>query len=118
MVVPSRLFRKPALLSAMPDLETEDDRLYSIPGSPPNLLREPKGDAFAARNHYAMEIDFEEQPPMFRVSETHQAATWLLHPHAPKVEPPAIVTERIERMRRKERERMASETTEKGGAQA
>lgn len=74
------------LLSAMPDLKTDDDRLYSIPGSPPNLLHEPKGDAFAARNKFAMKIDEKVEPPMFKISETHYAATWLLHPDAPKVE--------------------------------
>ena len=90
-----------ALLSSMPDLETKE-KLDAIPGTPPNMIIPPKGDAFAARNHYAMQIDFEEQPPMFDVSETHQAATWLLHPDAPQVEPPAIVRERIERMKNKQ----------------
>jgi len=88
-----------ALLSSMPDLETKE-KLESIPGTPPNMILPPKGDAFAARNHYAMAIDFEEQPPMFRISDTHTAATWLLHPNAPKVELPAIVRERIERMKK------------------
>jgi len=88
-----------ALLSSMPDLETKE-KLESIPGTPPNMILPPKGDAFAARNHYAMQIDFEEQPPMFQISETHTAATWLLHPNAPKVELPAIVRERIERMKK------------------
>ena len=90
-----------ALLSSMPDLETKE-KLEAIPGRPPNMIIPPKGDAFAARNHYAMQIDFEQQPPMFQVSETHQAATWLLHPNAPKVEPPAIVRERIKRMQMKQ----------------
>ena len=92
-----------ALLSSMPDLETKE-KLDAIPGTPPNMILPPKGDAFAARNQYALEIDFEEQPPMFQITETHSAATWLLHPDAPKVEPPAIVTERIERMLRKEQQ--------------
>ncbi len=90
-----------ALLSSMPDLYTEE-KLEAIPGTPPNMIHPPKGDAFAARNKYAMQIDFEEQPPMFKVSDTHYAATWLLHEKAPKVEPPAIVTERIARMKRLE----------------
>lgn len=90
-----------ALLSSMPDLYTEE-KLEAIPGTPPNMIYPPKGDAFAARNKYAMQIDFEEQPPMFKVSDTHYAATWLLHEKAPKVEPPAIVTERIARMKRLE----------------
>ena len=73
-----------ALLSAMPDLNTKE-RLDAIPGTPPNMIYPPVGDAFAERNPYAMEIDFEQQPPMFEISETHRAATWLLHPDAPKV---------------------------------
>ena len=92
-----------ALLSSMPDLDTKE-KLEAIPGTPPNMIFPPKGDAFAARNKYAMEIDFEAQPPMFQVSDTHYAATWLLHPSAPKVEPPKIVTDRIARMKKKEAE--------------
>lgn len=88
------------LLSAMPDLDTDDDRLYSIPGSPPNLLHEPQGDAFAARNQFAMEIDKKADPPFFRVSDTHVAATWLLHPDAPKVEMPVELKRRLERARK------------------
>lgn len=84
------------LLSAMPDLETADDRLYSIPGSPPNLLHEPVGDAFAARNRFAMVIDKKAEPPLFKVSETHYAATWLLHPDAPAFEMPKELKERLE----------------------
>ena len=87
-----------ALLSSMPDLDTTDV-LESIPGTPPNMIYPPKGDAFAERNKFALEIDFELQPPLFEVSETHYAATWLLHPNAPKVDPPKIVTDRIERMK-------------------
>ncbi|MDE6129623.1 MAG: ABC transporter ATP-binding protein [Lachnospiraceae bacterium] len=89
-----------ALLSAMPDLET-NERLEAIPGTPPNMIYPPVGDAFADRNKYALKIDFEAQPPMFKISETHAAATWLLHPDAPKVEPPKIITERIARMKAK-----------------
>ena len=88
-----------ALLASIPDLDTKE-KLESIPGTPPNMLFPPKGDAFAARNKYALAIDFEEQPPMFQISPTHYAATWLLHPNAPKVKPPEIVTERIRRMQK------------------
>ena len=88
-----------ALLSSMPDLETKE-KLEAIPGTPPNMIFPPKGDAFAERNKYALEIDFELQPPLFEVSETHYAATWLLHPNAPKVNPPKIITDRIERMKK------------------
>lgn len=90
-----------ALLASMPDLETKD-KLSSIPGTPPNMIDPPKGDAFAARNQYAMQIDFKYEPPLFQVSDTHYAATWLLHPKAPKVRPPAIVTNRIQRRNPKE----------------
>ena len=87
-----------ALLSSMPDLDT-NERLEAIPGTPPNMIYPPVGDAFADRNKYALEIDFEMQPPMFKITETHHAATWLLHENAPKVDPPKIVTDRIERMK-------------------
>lgn len=87
-----------ALLASMPDLDTKE-KLDAIPGTPPNMIFPPAGDAFAARNKYAMQIDFEEQPPLFEITPTHYAATWLLHPDAPKVEPPKIVTDRIKRMR-------------------
>ena len=84
----------------MPDLDTDDDRLYSIPGSPPNLLHEPAGDAFAPRNRFALKIDEKAHPPFFKISETHSAATWLLHPDAPKVEMPIELKERLERARK------------------
>ena len=89
-----------ALLSSMPDLDTKE-KLDAIPGTPPNMIYPPEGDAFAARNKYAMQIDYEEQPPQFAVSDTHWAATWLLHPDAPKVEIPKTISDRIERMRKK-----------------
>ena len=89
-----------ALLSSMPDLDTKE-KLDAIPGTPPNMIYPPVGDAFADRNKYAMQIDFEQQPPEFAVSDTHWAATWLLHPDAPKVEVPKIITDRIARMKQK-----------------
>lgn len=87
------------LISSMPSLDAKDEELYVIPGTPPDLLHPPKGDAFAPRNEYAMQIDLEEQPPMFKVSETHYAATWLLHPDAPKVEPPEAVKSRMHKFK-------------------
>ena len=86
-----------AILSSMPDMETKE-KLEAIPGTPPDMIYPPAGDAFAPRNQYALQIDFEKQPPFFRISDTHYAATWLLHPDAPSVSPPAIVRERIARM--------------------
>ena len=88
------------LLSAMPDMDTDDDRLYSIPGSPPNLLHEPPGDAFADRNPFALAIDKKAAPPFFQVSPTHKAATWLLHPDAPKIDMPKELKARLERARK------------------
>lgn len=87
------------LLSAMPDLETKGERLYTIPGSPPNLLHKIQGDPFAARNAYALNIDSRLEPPMFKITQTHRAATWLLHPAAPKIELPQELKERIDRMK-------------------
>ena len=66
------------------------------------MIYPPVGDAFAERNKYALKIDFEMEPPIFKVSDTHTAATWLLHPDAPKVEMPKIIRERIARMNKAE----------------
>lgn len=80
------------LMASMPSLETAgNEKLEAIPGTPPDLTNPPKGDAFAPRNPYALQIDYEEEPPMFQVSPTHFAKTWLLHPDAPQVEPPEAV---------------------------
>lgn len=80
------------LLSSMPDLETEGSTaLRAIPGSPPDLVHPPKGDAFAARSEYALAIDFKEAPPWYRVSPTHYVRSWLLDERAPKVDPPELV---------------------------
>ena len=83
-----------ALLSSIPDVDSKE-KLEAIPGTPPNMIYPPKGDAFALRSKYAMNIDFREEPPYFKLSDTHYAATWLLDPRAPKVEMPKIVSERI-----------------------
>ncbi len=94
-----------ALLSSMPDLNSSD-RLTAIQGTPPNMLFPPKGDAFAERNPYAMEIDFKEEPPIFKINDNHYAATWLLHPDAPKVDIPQLIQDRIKRMEDKSKEMM------------
>ena len=83
-----------ALLSSIPDIDSKE-KLEAIPGTPPYLLNPPKGDAFAARNKYAMAIDFEQEPPYFKITDTHYASTWLLDQRAPKVEKPKIVSQRI-----------------------
>lgn len=101
-----------ALLSSMPDLQTKE-KLETIPGTPPNMIYPPKGDAFAARNKYALKIDFEEEPPMFKISDTHYAATWLLDPRAPKVEMPTVIQERIKRMKAAKYPKKGPDTNEK-----
>ncbi|PCK22140.1 peptide ABC transporter ATP-binding protein [Bacillus pumilus] len=86
------------LLASMPSLDTDggaEGKLTAIPGTPPDLTNPPKGDAFALRSDYAMKIDFEQEPPMFKISDTHYVKSWLLHPNAPKVEPPASVKARM-----------------------
>ena len=77
-----------ALLSSLPQLCEKGTDLFSIPGTPPSLYNKIVGDAFAPRSQYAMAIDLKEEPPMFQVSDTHFAKTWLLDPRAPKTEAP------------------------------
>lgn len=79
------------LLSSLPQLGEKGEELFAIRGTPPSLFQEIKGDAFAPRSNYAMKIDFQQEPPMFKVSETHYAKTWLLDERAPKVEPPKFI---------------------------
>lgn len=76
------------LMRSLPALRRKEENLYTIPGMPPALIHPPKGDAFACRNEYALNIDYEEMPPMFRITDTHYAATWLLDPRAPKITSP------------------------------
>ena len=80
-----------ALLSSLPQLGIKGEPLYSIHGTPPNLFKEIKGDAFAPRNPRALNIDYVIRPPYFEVSPTHYAKTWLLDPRSPKIEPPSII---------------------------
>ena len=96
-----------ALLSSLPQLGEKGQDLYYITGTPPSRYNKILGDAFAPRNKYALKIDFVEEPPFFKVSDTHYAKTWLLDPRAPKVEKPEVINnlhEKIEKM------------TSKGGA--
>ena len=80
-----------ALLSALPQLGVKGEALPTIDGTPPNLFNKIKGDAFAPRNPYCLKIDTLEEPPMFKVTDTHYAKTWLLHPSAPKIEKPEAI---------------------------
>ena len=84
------------LLASMPTLSTDSPTLYAIPGTPPTLIDPAPGDAFAPRNPYALNADTIAEPPMFKVSDTHYAATWLLDPRAPKIEPPENIRRRGE----------------------
>lgn len=80
------------LLASMPSLDQQGGaKLAAIPGTPPDLIRPPHGDAFALRSSYAMEIDFKQEPPLYQVSDTHAVKSWLLHPYAPPVTPPEAV---------------------------
>lgn len=99
-----------ALLSSVPDLDTTE-KLLSIPGTPPDMLYPPKGDAFADRNQFALKIDFEEEPPFFKISDTHYAATWLLHENAPKIEMPKIIQDRIKKYKADAKKRAAQSKT-------
>lgn len=93
------------LLGSMPDLtSSRSEKLRTIPGTPPDLTNPPKGDAFAARNPQAMRIDYEKNPPMFKVSDTHMAKTWRLHPDAPKTEIPEVIRARYNKYKEKDRE--------------
>ncbi len=87
-----------ALLSSLPQLGVKGEELPTIDGTPPNLFNEVKGDAFAPRNRQALAIDFEEEPPFFKISETHQAKTWYLDPRAPKIEQPGTIRRLREKM--------------------
>lgn len=95
------------LLSSLPQLEDSGGELFAIKGTPPSLFNEIKGDAFALRSNYAMKIDFEQEPPMFKITDTHYAKTWLLHEKAPHVEPPETIKNLHEKMKK---------ATSKGGA--
>lgn len=88
-----------ALLSSLPQLGIKGEELYAITGTPPSLYDKVIGDAFAPRNPYAMQIDYEEEPPMFKVSDSHFAKTWLLDPRAPQVEPPKTIRNLHERLK-------------------
>ena len=79
------------MLSSLPQLAERNTTLFSITGTPPSLYNDIVGDAFAPRNQYCMKIDTLKEPPMFKVSDTHYAKTWLLDPRAPKVEKPEAI---------------------------
>ena len=100
-----------ALLSSIPDVDSKE-KLEAIPGTPPDMIYPPKGDAFALRSKYAMAVDFKYDPPFFKVSDTHYAATWLLYPGAPKVEMPKIVKTRIENALKEQNINLKKEVSE------
>ena len=80
-----------ALLSSLPQLAQRDTELFSITGTPPSLYNKIAGDPFAPRNPYCLKIDVVKAPPMFKITETHYAKTWLLDPRAPKIDKPAAI---------------------------
>ena len=87
-----------ALLSSLPQLAQRDTQLYSITGTPPSLYNRIVGDPFAPRNPYCLKVDTLKEPPMFRVTDTHYAKTWLLDPRAPKVEKPEAIRDIHEKL--------------------
>ncbi len=87
-----------ALLSSLPQLAQRNTKLYSISGTPPSLYNKIVGDAFAQRNPYCLKVDTLKEPPMFRVTDTHYAKTWLLDPRAPKMEKPEIIQDIHEKL--------------------
>ena len=96
-----------ALLSSLPQLGIKGQDLFYITGTPPSLYNQIKGDAFAPRNEHALKIDFQQEPPFFKVSDTHYAKTWLLDPRAPKLEKPEVIQNLHEKIKK---------MTDKGGA--
>lgn len=84
------------LLASIPAFQSKGVELYAIPGAPPQMINPPTGDAFALRSDWSMKVDFEYQPPMFKISDSHYAATWLLHPKAPKTSRPKQLQDRID----------------------
>lgn len=101
-----------ALLGSMPDLDTKG-KLDAIPGTPPNMLLPPRGDAFAARNNYALALDYKQEPPFFTVSETHKVKSWLAHKDAPDVKAPKTVVDRIKKSLAKNKDNKPSYTLKK-----
>jgi len=89
-----------ALLSSLPQLAERNTKLYSISGTPPSLYNEIVGDAFAPRNPYCLKVDTLKEPPMFPVTDTHFAKTWLLDPRAPKMQKPEIIEDIHEKLLR------------------
>ncbi|WP_223068172.1 ABC transporter ATP-binding protein [Paenibacillus caui] len=102
------------LLRSMPAMDAGDEELYAIPGSPPNLLTPPAGDLFAARNPYALTADVHAEPPMFQVSPTHFASTWLLDPRAPKIKVPEAIAIRHRYFRNRKQSTISSEGLKEG----
>lgn len=86
------------LLASMPSLDSKGEMLTAIPGTPPDLIKPPVGDAFALRSAYAMEVDFKQEPPVYQLSDTHFVKSWLMHPMAPAVEPPLVVKNKMRRL--------------------
>ncbi|CAM9114609.1 ABC transporter ATP-binding protein [Mycoplasma marinum] len=84
-----------SLMAAMPDTNIKAERLFTIPGTPPNFSNLPDGDPFSVRNPFALKVDYIKEPPLFEVSKDHWAATWLLHPSSPKMNPPKEVIDII-----------------------
>lgn len=97
-----------ALLASIPDIDSKE-KLEAIPGTPPDMIYPPTGDAFALRNKYALWVDFRYEPPFFKISDTHYVASWLEYEEAPNVTPPKIVTQRIHNALKEEEAKLENE---------
>ena len=97
-----------ALLASIPDIDSKE-KLEAIPGTPPDMIYPPTGDAFALRNKYALGVDFKYEPPFFKISDTHYVASWLEYEEAPNVTPPKIVTQRIHNALKEEEAKLENE---------
>ena len=80
-----------ALLSAMPQLGVKGEKLPAIDGTPPNLYNHIQGSAFAPRNKSALNVDFLQDPPFFKLSDTHFSKTWMLDARAPRIQQPDAI---------------------------
>jgi len=104
-----------ALLSSLPQLAVENEPLTFIRGNPPVFTKEIEGDSFAPRSDYAMRIDYMIEPPMFKISETHYAKTWLLDPRAPKVKKPLLIRNLSKRMEETAKSFLSTDNSLNGG---
>jgi len=75
-----------ALLNSVPKLDTKSkESLYSLKGTPPDLILPLNHCPFASRCDHCMQICIEQAPPVTQISETQSVACFLQHSDAPVV---------------------------------